>query len=139
MDGKEINILTMSKVQAISQDTGIEFGIKNSGMLIKGKLIKNRGIKLNNEEVIKEIVEEFDLLKLKKSNSKKWKRAFKKDYLRRTQLVSQSKLNGGNKTKAINTGAVSLTRFGEAIAAWEKDELIMLDRRALKLKTMNRL
>ena len=71
MDGKEINILTMSKVQAISQDTGIEFGIKNSGMLIKGNLIKNRGIKLNDEEVIKEIVEEFNLLKLKKSNSKK--------------------------------------------------------------------
>ena len=71
MDGKEINILTVLKVQAISQDTGIEFGIKNSGMLIKGKLIKNRGIKLNDEEVIKEIVEEFDLLKLKKSNSKK--------------------------------------------------------------------
>ena len=71
MDGKEINILTVLKVQAISQDTGIEFGIKNSGMLIKGKLIKNRGIKLNDEEVIKEIMEEFDLLKLKKSNSKK--------------------------------------------------------------------
>ena len=70
MDGKEINILTVSKVQAISQDTGIEFGIKNSGMLTKGKLIKSRGIKLNDEEVIKEIVEEFELLKLKKSEQK---------------------------------------------------------------------
>lgn len=134
----------MSKVQAISKDNGIEFGIKKSGMLVlkRGKLIKSLGIKLNDEEEIKEILEEcyryLQVTESEKIKEQKMTENFQKEYLRRTHFVLQSKLNGRSKTKVISNGAVSLMRFGGAITAWKMDERKLLDSCAFNLMTMNR-
>ena len=50
----------------------------------------------------------------------------------------QSKLNGRNKIKSINTWAVSLVRYGAGIIMWKKAELESMDRRTRKLMTMNK-
>ena len=50
----------------------------------------------------------------------------------------QSKLNGRNKTMAINTCAISLIRYGAGIIEWRKDELESIDRRTRKLMSMNK-
>ena len=61
----------------------------------------------------------------------------KKEYLRRVRKVLESKLNGGNLIKAINTWAVSLLRYSAAFIDWNMAELEKLDRRTRKLMTMH--
>ena len=63
---------------------------------------------------------------------------YRKEYFRRVRHVMQSKLNGRNKIKAINSWAVSLIRYGAGIIKWRKDELESMDRRTRKLMTMNK-
>ena len=50
----------VSTTQMVSQDIGMEFGIKKCGVVImkRGKLIKSDGIQLINGETIKEVGEE---------------------------------------------------------------------------------
>lgn len=66
-------------------------------------------------ERIKKIGEEgykyLGFTKLEKINERKMKETFQKEYLRRGGLVLQSKLNGRNKMKAINTWTVSLMSY----------------------------
>ena len=57
--------------------------------------------------------------------------------MRRLKLVMQSKLNGGNKIKAVNTWAVALLRYGGGVIRWTKDELQNMDRKTRKMMTMN--
>ena len=61
-----------------------------------------------------------------------------KRVFRRMRLVMQSKLNGRNKIKAINTWVVSLIRYGTGITKWRKEELESMDRRTRKVMTMNK-
>lgn len=56
------------------------------------------------------------------------------EYLRRVRKVAQSKLNGGNLIRAINTWAVSLVRYSGGIVDWKKQELQDVDRRSLQNK-----
>lgn len=58
-------------------------------------------------------------------------------YLRRVRKVAQSKLNGGNLIRAINTWVVSLVRYSGGIVDWKKQELQDVDRRTRELLTMN--
>ncbi|XP_068690307.1 uncharacterized protein [Montipora foliosa] len=82
-------------VQLISQDVGMEFGIR----LERGKLCK----KLDKEREMKDI--------------------FRIEYLRRLKLVMKSQLNSKNKVKAANTWAVSLIRYGAGTIKWNEEEL----------------
>ena len=58
--------------------------------------------------------------------------------MRRLKLVMQSKLNGGNKIKAVNTWAAALLRYGGGVIRWTKDELQNMDRKTRKVMTMNK-
>ena len=55
-----------------------------------------------------------------------------KEYLRRVRKVAQSKLNGGNLIRAINTWVVSLVRYSGGIVDWKKQELRDVDSRTRK-------
>ena len=140
---KEINSL-VSTVHSVSKDIKMEFGIQKCGVLVMkgGKVIKTQGINLGDSTVIKDIDENgYRYLGIMESNyihEKRMKEQFRKEYLRRTRLVLQSKLNGRNKISAINTWAVSLMRYGAGIINWRKDELKEIDRRTRKLMTMNK-
>ena len=78
------------------------------------------------------------ILELDRLKEEEMKTIFQKEYFRRVRLIMQSKLNGRNKMKAINTWAVSLVRYGAGIIMWKKAELESIDRRARKLTTMNK-
>ena len=61
-------------------------------------------------------------------------------YLRRICRVLDTKLNGGNVIKGINTWAVSLLRHSAAFIDWNCAELTQLHRRTKKpMKTHNAL
>ena len=121
----------------------MQFGIKKCGEvhLQRGKLSKTTGIELVNGEKIKEVDEEgykyLGVLELDRLKEE-MKNTFQKEYFRRVILIMQSKLNGRNKIKAIDTWVVSLVRYGAGIIMWKKAELEPMDRRTRKLMTVNK-
>ena len=60
------------------------------------------------------------------------------EYKRRVRKVLQSKLNGGNMIKVINTWAVSLLRYTVPSVEWRRDELKEMDRLTRKMMTTNK-
>ena len=60
-----------------------------------------------------------------------------KEYKRRVRKILETKLNGGNLVKAINTWAIPLLRYSAAFLDWRKSELQDLDRKTRKLLTMH--
>ena len=77
----------------------------------------------------------FEADDLKRSEMKE---KIKKEYKRRVRKVLETKLNGNNLIKAINTWAVAVIRYSAPFLDWNKDELLALDRRTKKLMTMHR-
>ena len=134
----------VSTVQLISQDIGMEFGIKKCGVVVlkRGKLCKSEGIKLINGQTIKEVDDEgykyLGILELDKFKARELKEIFRTEYLRRFKLVMKSQLNGKNKIKAANTWAVSLMRYGAGTIKWNKEELQDIDKKSRKIMTMNK-
>ena len=66
------------------------------------------------------------------------KEKIKKDYLRRTRKLLETKLNCRNLIKGINTCAVPLVRYSGPFLKWTRDELKQMDQRTRKLKTMHK-
>ena len=103
-------------VHLISQDIGMEFGIKKCGVVVlkQGKLCKSEGIKLINGHMTKEVDDEgykyLGILELDKFKEREMKEIFLPEYLRWFKLLMKLQLNGKNKIKAANTWAVSLMR-----------------------------
>ena len=62
----------------------------------------------------------------------------KQEHFRRVRLVCKSRLHGRNKSKAVNTWAISLLRYGAGILDWRDDELDKMGRRARKILTINK-
>ena len=77
----------------------------------------------------------FEADDLKRSEMKE---KIKKEYKKRVRKVLETKLNGNNLIKAINTWAVAVIRYSAPFLDWNKDELLALDRRTKKLMTMHR-
>ena len=51
-------------------------------------------------------------------------------------MILKSKLNGKNKTIAINTLAVAISRYGAGIIEWKDSELKRIDRKSRKTMTI---
>ena len=62
---------------------------------------------------------------------------FSKEYLGQLRLILRSKLNGKNKIMAVNTWAISITRYGAGIRKRNTDESKSLDRRTIKFMRMH--
>ena len=134
----------VSTVQMISQDIGMQFGVKKCGVTVmkRGKLVESEDIELTNGESIKEVGVEgykyLGILELDKIKEKEMKELFRKEYLRRVNLIMKSKLKGRNKILAANTWAVSLMRYGAGILRWTTNELQEIDRKTRKVMTINK-
>ena len=66
------------------------------------------------------------------------KKIIKMEYKRRVRKVLETKLNGHNLIKAINTWAIAVIRYSAPFLDWNKDELQALDRRTRKLMTTHK-
>ena len=131
-------------VNLISQDIGMQFGVKKCGVVTmkRGKVAKSTDIERSGGDKIRETGDQrykyLGIVELDKIKEEEMKCTYRKEYFTRVRLVMQSKLNGRNKIKAINTWVVSLIRYGAGIIKWRKDELESMDRRTRKLMTMNK-
>ena len=127
-----------------SDGYGMEFGKDKCASLVlkKGKITKFDGISLPDGNVMKGLIEGagYKYLGLLQANQIRYtevKKKVKAEYLRRVCKVLESKLNGGNRIKGIDTGAVSLLRYSTAFIDWNCAELTQLDRITGKLMTMH--
>ena len=66
------------------------------------------------------------------------KERIKKEYLRRTRKLLETKLSSRNLIKGINTWAVPLVRYFGPFLKWTRDELKQMDQRTRKLMTMHK-
>ena len=62
----------------------------------------------------------------------------RKEYLRRTRKLLETKLSRRNLIKGINTWAVPLIRYSGPFPKWTRDELKQMDQRTRKLMTMHK-
>ena len=106
----------------------------------RGKVVRCEGIKLPNNEVMKEVEKEgytyLGIVELDKIKENEMKDKTIKEYKQRLRLILKSKLNGRNKIKAINTWAVAVFRYGAGIIQWKESELKNVDRKSRKTMTM---
>ena len=66
------------------------------------------------------------------------KDTIRKEYLRRTRKLLETKLSSRNLIKGINTWAVSLVRYSGPFLKWTRDELKQMDQRTRKLMTIHK-
>ena len=66
------------------------------------------------------------------------KDTIRKEYLRRTRKLLETKLSRRNLIKGINTWAVPLVRHSGPLLKWTRDELKQMDQRTRKLMTMHK-
>ena len=142
---KEAKRLT-NTVRIFSKDIAMEFGIsKCSHVTMKArKLVSVGGMELSSGEVIPELGSDkaykyLGILEADDITHTEMKDKIKKEYYRRVRQLISSKLNGGNKIRAINSHAVSLVRYIPGILKWTKDELKAMHRKTRKIMTMNRM
>ena len=62
----------------------------------------------------------------------------RKEYLRRTRKLLETKLSRRNFIKGINTWVVSLVRYSGPFLKWTREELKQIDQRTRKLMTMRK-
>ena len=119
----------VKSVHVFSTDIGMEFGTKKWGVLTmkRGEVVRCKGIKLPNSEVMKEVEKEgytyLSIVELDKIKENEMKEKTIEEYKRRFRLVLKSKLNGKNKITAINAWAVAVLRHGAGILQCKKSEL----------------
>ena len=66
------------------------------------------------------------------------KDTIRKEYLRRTRKLLETKLSSRNLIKGINTWAVPLVRYSGPFLKWTREELKQMDQRTKKLMTMHK-
>ena len=121
---------------------GMQFGIKKCDILTmkRGKVVRYEGRKLPNDEIMKEVEKERykyrGIGELDKVKENEMKETTTKEYKQRLRLVLKSKLNGKNKTTAINARAVAIFRHGAGILQWKECELKVVDRKSGKTMAM---
>ena len=117
---KELDLLIQT-VRVFSKDIGMQFGIEKCSTLVmkRGKRIKSDGIKMPDDQVIKslkegEVYKYLGILQADEVQVKEMKGKVGSEYRRRVRKIPETKLNGGNVIKGINTRAIPVLRYSAA-------------------------
>uniref|UniRef100_A0A1X7SUE5 Reverse transcriptase domain-containing protein n=1 Tax=Amphimedon queenslandica TaxID=400682 RepID=A0A1X7SUE5_AMPQE len=132
----------INRVQAVSEDIGMEFGIDNCGVLNfkRGKVVESDGMEMPNGDIMRS-VEEYEykylgVLEFDQILEKQMKNKMRSEYFKRLKLILKSKLTGKNKVQALKTWAVAILRYSGGILDWRSEELNCFDRRTRKFWTI---
>ena len=141
---KELQTLIQT-VRIYSQDIGMEFGVEKCAMLVmtSGKRHLIEGVELQNQIVIrtlggKETYKYSGILEADTIKQVEMKEKIKKEYLRRTRKLLETKIYSRNLVKGINNWAVPLIRYSEPFLKWIKEDLKQMDQRTRKLMIMHK-
>ena len=141
---KELETLTHA-VRIYSQDVGMEFDIVKCAMFVmkSGKRHMTDGVELPNHDKIRTLKENetYKYLVILEADTIKqvqMKDTIRKEYLRRTRKLLETKLSCRNLIKGINTWAVPLVRYSGPFLEWTREELKQMDQRRRKQMTMHK-
>ena len=141
---KELKTL-IHAVRIYSQDIGMEFGIEKCAMLVikNGKRHMTDGMELPNHDRIRTLEENetykyLGILEADTIKQVQIKDMIRKEYLRRTRKLLETKLSSRNLIKGINTWAVPLVRYSGPFLKWTREELKQMDQRTRKLMIMHK-
>ena len=100
-------------------------------------------MELPNKDKIKSLAENetykyLGILEADTIKQAEMKEKIQKEYLRRTRKLFETKLNGRNLIKGINTWAVPLVRYSRSFLMWTREELKQMNQRTRKLMTMHK-
>ena len=123
----------------------MEFGKEKCAMLVmkSGKRHMTDGIELPNQEKIRTHAENhaYKYLRILEADPIKEaeiKEKIKKEYLRRTRKLPETKFYCKNLVKGINTWAVFFVRYSGQFMKWTREELKWKGQRTRKLMTMHK-
>ena len=140
---KELETL-LHAVRIYSQDIGMEFGSEKYSMLVmkSGKQHMTDGMEQPNHDKIRTLGENetykyLGILEADTIKQVQMKDTVRKEYLRRTRKLLETKLSSRNPIKGINTWAAPLVRYSGHFLKWNRDELKQMDQRTRKLMTMH--
>ena len=123
----------------------MEFAIETCAMLVmkSDKRQLTDGMELPNKDKIKMLSENetykyLGILETDTIKKVEMKEKIQKEYLRRTRKLLETKVNGRNLIKGINTWAVPLVRYSGPFLKWTRDEPKQMDQGTRKLMTMHK-
>ena len=141
---KELETL-IHAVRIYSQDIEMEFGIEKCAMLVmkSGKRYMTDGMELPNHDRLRTLKENetYKYLGISEADTIKqvqMKDTIRKESLRRTRKLLETKLSSRNLITEINTWAVPLVRYSRPFLKWTREELKQMDQRTRKLMTMHK-
>ena len=141
---KELETL-IHAVRIYSQDIGMEVGIEKCAMLVmkSGKRHMTDGMELPNHDRIRTLEEKetykyLGILEADTIKQVQMKDTIRKEYLRRTRKLLETKLSSRNLIKGINTWAVPLVRYSGPFLKWTREEHKQMDQRTRKLMTVHK-
>ena len=130
---KELEAL-IHAVRIYSQDIGMEFGREKCSMLAmkSGKRHMTDRMELPNQDKIRTLGQEetykyLGILEADTTKQVEMKDTIRKEYLRRTRKLLETKLSSRNLIKGINTWAVFLVRYSGPFLKWTRYELKQMD------------
>ena len=125
---KELETL-IHTIRIYSQDIGMEFGIEKCVMLImkSGKWHMTDGVELLNHDRIRTLEENetykyLGILEADPIKQVQMKDTIRKEYLRRTRKLLETKLSSRNLIKGINTWTVPLSGPERNLNKWIKEQ-----------------
>ena len=109
-------------------------------LMKSGKRHLTDGIELLNQDKIrtlgeKETYKYLGILEADTIKQVEMKEKIKKEYLKRTRKLLETRLSSRNLIKGINTWVVPLVRYSGPFLKWTKEELKQMDQRTRKLMT----
>ena len=117
---KELDLLVQT-VKVFSKDIGMDLGIEKCSTLVmkRKKKTTSDGIKLPDNIVIKSLKEGegykyLGILQIDEVQETDMKRNVSNEYKRRVRKILETKLNGGNIIKGINSSAIPILRYSAA-------------------------
>ena len=123
----------------------MEFGIEKCAMLVmkSDKRHMTGGMELPNHDKIRTLGENetykyLGILEADTIKQVQMKDKIRKEYLRRTRKLLETKLSGRNLIKGISTWAVPLVRYSGPFLKGTRNELKQMDQRTRKLMTMHK-
>ena len=100
------------------------------------------GMELQNQEKIKTLGEKetyryLGILKVDTIKQEEMKETIKKECLKKTRKLLETKLNSRNLLKGINTWAVSLERYSRPFLEWTSEKLKQMNKKVEEIMTMH--
>ena len=126
----------INTIRIYSQDIGMEFGIEKCVILVmkSGKRHMTDGMELPNNDKIRTLGENetykyFGILEADTIKPVEMKDKIRKEYLRRTRKLPETKLSSRNLIKGTNTWAMPLVRYSGPFFKWTRYELKEMEQR----------